>query len=222
MAASRPTGITSLPVVGDPRVSIQIDANQLRSSVGPAWGHLYTTFSGYIYRYHLRRCGNHQDASDLTNETFVRAMAVRSSIRPEEFVPRAWLTGIARVVCAEHLRRARKRDALLLAMYRQPASETSPSDPAAILVAEVQRKQCLDNLLRAWSTIGQDDREVLRLVCLEGHNSNEVSKILEIQPAAVRKRLQRALVRLRCQVLEEEPSEGTSHLGDQYLSAQWQ
>jgi RNA polymerase sigma-70 factor (ECF subfamily) len=141
------------------------------------------------------------DASDVVQEVFLDARRQVAGFlacggRIDFWV---WLRGLARErrlkFLRDHLdaqcRTAKRQQPLPDESWRHPpAPAQSPS--AAARVAEQA-----EGVLRALRRLRPEDQEVIRLRVTEGRTNPEVAALLGVTPAAVAKRLERALRRLR-------------------------
>jgi RNA polymerase sigma-70 factor (ECF subfamily) len=142
--------------------------------------------------------GSQADADEATQETLLRAHRAMASYRGEGSV-KSWLCGIARHVCAHVLEsRQRGRD---LAARSGPADETGPTQPIHDAVASRHRARAIR---RGLAALRPSEREalVLRYVADLGHR--EIATALQIDEAAARKRISRALAQLRTVMCDQE------------------
>jgi RNA polymerase sigma-70 factor (ECF subfamily) len=145
------------------------------------------------------------DASDVVQEAFLDA---RQQIgwflaHGDRVEFGFWLRGLVRErrlkFLRDHLdaqcRSARRQQPLPDESWRHPAA--SQDSPSAVAVAADQAAVEADRLARAMQQLGPEDREIIRLRVTEGRTNPEAAALLGITPAAVAKRLERALRRLR-------------------------
>ncbi|MDX6481862.1 MAG: hypothetical protein QOG85_2372 [Gaiellaceae bacterium] len=130
-------------------------------------------------------------AKDVVAETFLVAWRRLDDVPAE---PRAWLLGVARKVVADQFRSQTRRDALAVRIGE--ASHDGVPDPAGSLTDR-------DAALTAFATLGERDREVLRLVAWDGLDAGEAADVLGITRLAFAVRLHRARRRLE-RALEPE------------------
>jgi RNA polymerase sigma-70 factor (ECF subfamily) len=150
------------------------------------------------------------DPSDVVQETqmeVVRRLDDFLAKRPMPF--RLWLRkkAIERLLNLrrDHLTRAR----------RSVAREQALPDPSSLQLArpllargpspsqQVQDRELLERVSRATARLGPADREILLLRHAEDLAFEEIGCLLDIEPAAARKRFGRALIRLQ-NVLRDE------------------
>jgi RNA polymerase sigma factor (sigma-70 family) len=139
-----------------------------------------------------------EDAADVVAETFLVAWRRIGEV-PIGDGARLWLYGVARLVLANLHRAERRRTRLgrRLAETLQATLQAEPTEPRGE-AAEA---------LRAIGEMGEEDRELLRLITWEGLSPSEAGRVLGVSALAARSRLHRARRRLR-QVLEEREMEG--------------
>lgn len=147
--------------------------------------------AGVLGRLCMALLGSQSDADEATQETLLRAHRAMATYRGEGSV-KAWLCGIARHVCA-HVLETRRRGRELL--------EVVPAEPEARDAFEVRRRA--GAVREALAQLKPSEREalVMRFVADLGHR--EIAVALGVDEVAVRKRVSRALAKLRT-VLPEE------------------
>lgn len=150
-----------------------------------------------VHRYVMRRV-EEPAVADLVAETFLVAWRRRGEIAGD---PLPWLLGVARRVCANHLRSRQRRAALNERLAAQPAPATEPEIVPA----------CQDRGLRqALAGLSERDREALLLVAWDGLRNREAAKVVGCSPPAFAVRLHRARARLAA-ALQSEPNRSRNH-----------
>ena len=142
-----------------------------------------------VTRYCLRRLPV-ADVNDATAEVFLVAWK-KIDRMPAGAEALPWLYGVARNV-VRNTNRSTRRSGRLTGRLRGLAP-TRPQDPSAVVV----RRQEDEELLTALSELSADDREVLRLRAYEGLTAAEIGSALNISTEAAKKRVTRAVGRLR-------------------------
>jgi RNA polymerase sigma factor (sigma-70 family) len=141
----------------------------------------------------LRRiCGNHQEAEDLTQETFVRAYRALDSYdagRIESMTLQPWLWTIAMNLGRNHLRDRSRRPTYVEMTVDAGAEDPEPVD-----------NQAWDTRMRHLNT-HQRTAVVLRHVV--GMGTGEIAEVTGRAEGTVKADIHRGLVKLR-QALEEE------------------
>ena len=142
-----------------------------------------------VTRYCLRRLPV-ADVNDATSEVFLVAWKKIDRVPSgEEALP--WLYGVARNV-VRNASRSNRRSERLTGRLGGLARHHTP-DPGAVVIRRREDEQLLDAL----SGLSADDQEVLRLKAYEGLTAPQIAVALDISPEAAKKRLSRALARLR-------------------------
>ena len=142
----------------------------------------------------LRLCygmvGDAAEAEELLQDTLTQAYQALPRYRDDGSV-RSWLFGIARKVCASHLRRRDRRAGLWGRFIAQPPPR--PSLP----LDEAERNEKRRRLMEALSTLKPQHREAVLLRYQVGLDGSEMAQTLGVRPATARKRLSLGLAELR-------------------------
>jgi len=136
--------------------------------------------------------GSQADADEAVQETLLRAHRAMASYRAEGSV-KAWLCGIARHVCAHMLETRRKGRELL---------EVVPVESEARDAFETRRKARV--LREALEKLKPSEREALVLRYVADLSHREIATACGLDEAAARKRISRALERMRSVLPSEE------------------
>lgn len=128
------------------------------------------------------------EAQELAQETFVVAYRAFPSYRGEGTV-RAFLFGIARRICSRHVELRGRRDAKLRLVH-----DAAVSDDAAEVVALRQRAQRTRTALEA---LRPTERDAIVLRYQGELSFREVAEACGVDEATARKRVSRAIARLR-------------------------
>jgi RNA polymerase sigma-70 factor (ECF subfamily) len=172
---------------GDPDLSAVRAAQADRA----AFGVLYRRYLDRVYGYAFYQLGDHHDAEDATERTFLAAMSAIGRFRDEGATFRAWLFRIARNSVANVRRsRARRRTEPLPPDLEGHAPD---ADPAGV----VARADDLRRVLAAMRELPDERRQVIVLRFVDGLSSREIGTVLDRSEGAVRVLLHRALRELR-------------------------
>jgi RNA polymerase sigma factor (sigma-70 family) len=140
---------------------------------------LYRQHVGEVYRYTYAVLGNHADAEDVTQTTFVNALrALERGETPEE--PSRWLTVIAHNLVRQRWRQAANRPALVELDTDVP---DAPDDDEGFE---------LEELVRALQRIPETQREAIVMRELEGRSYREIATVLGLSTSALETLLFRA------------------------------
>jgi RNA polymerase sigma-70 factor (ECF subfamily) len=147
-----------------------------------------------IYALARRMIGDHEEALDVTQETFLRAVRNRRQLKPGLNIS-GWLIRVARNLCIDRLRaRRRQRSASLDAVGAgQIADDSALQEPAARSMATERQEQ----LEAALERLAPDHREILILRDIMDLSYQQVAETLDVPLGTVMSRLHRARAMLR-------------------------
>lgn len=152
-----------------------------------AFATLYRRYLDRIYGYCFYQLGDHHDAEDATERTFMAALRGLDRFEDRGSTFRAWLFRIARnTVANAHRSRRRRRTEPLPDSFERPAPNADPAGLVALA----------DELHAVRHAIGEmpdDRRQVIVLRFVDGLSTAEVAEVLDRSPGAVRVLLHRAL-----------------------------
>lgn len=149
---------------------------------------LYWRYRDRVYRYLRTRTPQEEDAADLTQQVFLRALDQLHQYDQTRGSVAAWLFGIARHSATDsrrkHGRRLRSEDGLeaVLALAAGEMVET-----------EVIRRDELRHLERALATLSRGQRELLALRFAGGLTIPEMAVVVGKSSEATRKQLRRTI-----------------------------
>jgi len=140
-----------------------------------------------LTRYAVRYLRHAEDAEDVVQEVFARALESRAV--PDQF--RAWLYRVARNLCLNRLRAGRVRGEAPL-----PTSLDLAADQTGDLsrLVKVEEREALVELLERLS---EAQREALLLRYVEGLGREEIALVLELPVSVVKARLYEGVASLR-------------------------
>ena len=147
----------------------------------PLWLSTSSTVAhaGEVYRYAYAVLGNHADAEDVTQTTFVNALrALERGERPRK--PSNWLITITHNIVRQRFRHQQSRPTeveLDRDVAQEPPNSNGPT---------------MEELVRALQRIPQSQREALVLRELEGRSYGEISEVMDISTSALETLLFRA------------------------------
>jgi RNA polymerase sigma-70 factor, ECF subfamily len=143
--------------------------------------------------YNLARwlTGNDQDAEDLAQEAYLRALRFFGGFRGGD--PRAWLLKIVRNTCYTWLQQNRAQAPMTAFDEEIHTDEGETSDPATLLLQKADRQL----IQRALEELPLKFREILVLRELEGLSYKEIAEVAGVPMGTVMSSLARARGRLR-------------------------
>jgi RNA polymerase sigma-70 factor (ECF subfamily) len=152
-----------------------------------AFNALVECYQRRIYNYCYRMVGNADDASDVTQEAFVRAWRNLGSFRVgEPFSP--WLYRIAHNLCIDHLRRKPAALSLDVEMEEGRDPADSAEGPQVALEASETRRA----IQSAIADLPEKYRSVMLLRHGQGMSLEEISEALSLPLNTVKVHLFRA------------------------------
>jgi RNA polymerase sigma-70 factor (ECF subfamily) len=152
---------------------------------------LYQRYLTRVYAYLRTRTRTEEDAADLTQQVFLRALDALPRYRGKDGEFAAWLFRIARNATTDYHRRQRETvtwDLLPEALHPAIAEDMD----AAILRCEAAER--LRDVLR---TLDSEQRELLALRFAARLSSAEIAELLGAREGTIKKRLTRLIRRVR-------------------------
>ncbi len=172
----RALGRRTLLGAGDERLLAQMRGRDAAASRS-AFEALYDRHHAGVLAFCRHMLGSAEDAEDAVQHTF--SCAYRALLRDDrEIALRAWLYTIARNRCLSQLAARRDQVALDDVEGLLPATHG--------LVAEVEQRSDLRELLVDMQRLPVDQRAALVLAELEAHSHKEIAEILGVAPAKVK------------------------------------
>ncbi len=163
---------------------------------------LYRAHLRDVYSYSYYRVGNHHDAEDLTEQTFLQAYRhFERAQRESNGRPlRPWLIRIAHNLAANYYRDRSRRPQTQL---EDAAVVSAPHDTEDL----VEGRQELKDVLAGVSALPDDRREALIMRFALGMDNREIARALDRSEGATKVLIHRAIKQLE-QGLKEEPANG--------------
>ena len=166
---------------------------------------LLKRFQRPIFHLAYRLAGNHDDASDVAAQAFLRICQVIGTCRCAITLP-AWINRIVANVFYDMCRRAKRRPAVSLdALVEETggsflaADETREISPTEY-VEQNERKQILDHAI---AELPETQRKMVRMYYQEDHSYDEIASMMGVPIGTVKSRLNRARLALQKQLMPE-------------------
>lgn len=176
-----------------------IDLEALRQKDKHAFVRLVDQYSDRIYRVGLKMLGNEQDAEDVLQETFIKAL---NNI--EKFEGRSKLsTWLYRIAVNESLMLIRKRKDTHISLDTDVETDQNDLLPRQITdwcclpEKELVNSETRQHIRTAIDELSIANRAVFLLRDVEGLSTKETAEVLDISKSAVKVRLMRARMQLR-------------------------
>jgi len=169
-------------------------ASNEEARVDPAdFGRLYERYRDNVYRYLLSRTQTTEEAEDLLQQTFLRAMDALPQYRRKKGPFVAWILGIARNLSVDAHRRRRANLQLDLVPEIFRAGEGSSVE------AEVLQREDLSRLGVLFRGLPADKRELLILRFAAGLTVRDIAAVIGKSEDATKKQFSRLLKTLKDQ-----------------------
>jgi RNA polymerase sigma-70 factor, ECF subfamily len=160
---------------------------------GHALGLLYECYLPTVYRYIYLRVNDTHTAEDLTSEVFFSVVShIQQLHAHDEIAFVAWLLRIARNAVLAHYRTMRAQPATELMAEDTLTTSAEEGDPLTVITA----REDWAEVVAALNALTEDQRSVVLYRCLLGYSTEEVARLLEKRPGAVRALQFRALAAL--------------------------
>ena len=161
---------------------------------------LVTRYQDRVYNTILRMCGNADDAAELTQDTFVKAIENITAFRSRS----SFYTWVFRIAVNHTLNFCKRRAKITFQSIESAPDESkkrlkdfieakASPDPAEL----VQTKEIYELVLKMLAELGEDQRAVLVLRDIEGMTYSQIADVLDIEQGTVKSRLARARRSLR-------------------------
>src|SRR5690242_20858798 len=178
-------------------------ARKDKAALDAAFAELYKAHLRDVYSYAYYRVGNHHDAEDLTEQTFLQAYRhfERAQKESQGRPLRPWLIRIAHNLAANYYRDRSRR----------PQTNIDDAGPlAATHTTEglVQERDDLQRILRGVQQLPDDRREALIMRFALGMDNREIARALGRTDGATKVLLHRAIRQLEGIVQADEAGDG--------------
>jgi RNA polymerase sigma-70 factor (ECF subfamily) len=167
--------------------------HRLASGDHEALAECYQRWGALVHTIALRSVGNHDDAADITQNTFVSAWASRSGFDPAVGNLPAWLVSIAkRRVIDSYRSRSRQREYAVAEIHESTIAQpsTAPDTDPTVVVDQVVLADELADL-------GEPAGAIVRLAFYSDLTHQQISDRLDLPLGTVKSHIRRSLARLR-------------------------
>jgi len=152
---------------------------------------LVESYQSRLIRYAYRRLGNMHEAEDAAQEVFVRAYYSNLGGRKIAHL-NAYLYRMASNICADLLRRRRRRNAWLARAEPAPTAVDHAGSSRSVMAAEE-----LGRIEALLNRIPRRQAEVIRLRIFDELSLRDIAEVLDCPLATVKSRLRYGLETLR-------------------------
>lgn len=168
-----------------------------------AFDQIVEEYSQKVYNLTYRMIGNPADASDLSQEVFVRVYRSLNNFRGESSFS-TWLYRIATNVCLDEIRRRNRKSAIPLKQRICIDDEQCRDIPDWSTVPEtiVQSKELQEEIQGMINSLNPEYRLVIILRDIQGYSYAEIGEIINCSIGTVKSRLSRARKSLKMKIKE--------------------
>ena len=161
-----------------------------------ALGQLVRRYQDRLFTSVMHVVGQYEEAEDVVQETFVRALTKLDSFRQDS----SFFTWIYRIALNAALNRNRRRRASFPLGTRREGEGRDPADPGEMPHDRVLRLERAEQIRWALHQLSDEYRIVLVLREIEGFDYATIGHVLDISIGTVRSRLHRARALMRDQL----------------------
>jgi RNA polymerase sigma-70 factor (ECF subfamily) len=158
-----------------------------------AFGQLYEEHFDRIYRYVMLRVRNQEDAEDITQQVFLKALEKIGSYRWRGMPFASWLFRIAHNLVVDYWKKKSREKVAAVAPEEIDEMAASSNDPVALAELNFDLKQ----LAAACDRLTDGQREIISLRFAGGLSVAESAKAMGKSEGAVKVLQHAALVKLR-------------------------
>lgn len=168
-----------------------------------AFDQLVNRYENKIYSLTFRFMGNHADAGDLAQETFIRLYLALGGFRGDSSFS-TWLYRIAANTCRDEIRKRKRRPNISM-------DELIESSPAHVPVADdqdapeevIQRMELQRQVQECLNELSQDHRLILVMREIQEFSYQEIAEVLKCSMGTVKSRISRARQALKEKIKEK-------------------
>lgn len=171
-----------------PMVAAQAEVGHAFAAGDPAAMEVaYRQWGGLVHAIALRSLGNHEDAADVTQATFISAWHGRASYDPARASLKTWLVAIARRRVVDHLRRP------------ATSAEVPIAEPLERSGVGLESQEIIDRIVLrdAVTDLDEPARTIVDLAFYSQLTHTEIADRLDLPLGTVKSHLRRSLLRLR-------------------------
>lgn len=161
-----------------------------------AFEELVLKYEKTVYNLALRMVGDRDDASDMTQEAFIKAYGSLSSFRGDSKFS-VWIYRITTNVCLDFLRsKSRKQQVSLTVSDDDEDAQLDIPDPSSDPEQQLMQKISMQSVEEGLKTLPDKQRQILVMRELGGMSYAEIGAALSLEEGTVKSRIFRARKRL--------------------------
>ena len=158
---------------------------------------LVLAYEKSVYNITLRMTGNSEDASDMTQEAFIKAYNSLQSFRGDSKFS-VWIYRIATNVCLDFIRSRSRKPTVSLSVEDKDGDEVEldVADESQSPEQLLDRQMTRESVRRGLETLTPEYRQILLLREIQGLSYDEISQCLGLEVGTVKSRIFRARKKL--------------------------
>ncbi len=162
-----------------------------------AFEELVLKYEKTVYNLALRMVGDRDDASDMTQEAFIKAYGSLSSFRGDSKFS-VWIYRITTNVCLDFLRSKSRKQQVSLTVSDDDDEDAQLDipDPSSDPEQQLMQKMSMQSVEEGLKTLPDKQRQILVMRELGGMSYAEIGKALSLEEGTVKSRIFRARKRL--------------------------
>lgn len=160
--------------------------------------HLKTEYGTALLKYLKVHTRSNEDAEDIFQEVFLSVFEHSDSFDPERCSEQAWLYIIAKRKLIDHYRKSRSDVSLSELENFVPDGDTFTEQAENLIFARQQ-------LAKALRSLDERSRKIVILRYLEGYDTEQTAKMMNLSLSNARTILSRALRKMQNSIEEDEP-----------------
>ena len=186
------------------------DCDRSGQRVAEAFEELFEAYEQKIFNAIYRLVGDHEDAADLTADTFARALRGYDRFRGDA-QPYTWLYRIALNLCKNYFRQQQHRSRVHSFSLDSPTEVEGErlardiEDPAPSPASQAEARELEQKVATCLALLRPEFRTLIVLRDIQGLSYQEIGNVLGCSEKAVKSRLFRARVQLRDALTEHLP-----------------
>lgn len=160
------------------------------------------------YRFAWRLSGNEEDAKELVQEAFLRAIKAWGQYDPAKPLE-AWFLTILRHVYVDGIKRYERRNSVSLDASLSGEAEgmtfadALPDVREEAMLSRLERREASEEVQAVLDALTPEHRAILTLCDMQGLSYEEICKVLDAPLGTVRSRINRARAAFKKKMLED-------------------
>lgn len=203
VSRAHPDPLQPVASTGEDRPDDAALFRRARSGDRGAFGSLVLMYQDRVYNALVRMVGDREEARELAQEAFTRALMKLSGFRGEA-QPYTWIFRIAMNLAISRLRKLRRRRVFSLDQPMPGGGPDAPEDQASGLVRRVadveasdpagvvERRERDQQVLAALGRVDPEHRALLVMRDIEGFDYQQMADVLDVPLGTLKSRLFRA------------------------------